>query len=329
MSKTDVSISIKKVARHLEKYPAAKVIFMVGAGISTSCGIPDFRSPKTGLYHNLSKLDLPYAEAVFDIEFFENNPKPFYTLAKELYPGNFKPSKFHYLLKLFEKKSKLRRVYTQNIDTLERQALLSDDYVIEAHGSFASNHCIGCEKVYPTEAFKSKLTPTNITEGASPEMVEFDYASCDDCQCLIKPRIVFFGEGLPEKFFRTWEEDLKWLKDEKKGNHLVIVAGTSLSVYPFAALPSEVPEETVRALLNMGLVGSFKSKPRETDLIFDGSSDNAAQLLAEELGWSKDLESLMNLKSEQEKSSVELTSLVGELGKLGIGSSRTNEFKDE
>jgi NAD-dependent SIR2 family protein deacetylase len=62
---------------------------MTGAGTSTAAGIPDFRSPKTGLYSNLQKYELPYAEAIFDIDYFHERPEPFFTLAKELYPGRF------------------------------------------------------------------------------------------------------------------------------------------------------------------------------------------------------------------------------------------------
>src|ERR1700754_5350784 len=113
-----------------------------GAGISTSAGIPDFRSPDTGLYANLARLNLPYAEAVFDINYFRNNPLPFYTLAHELFPGKFRPTITHAFIKLLHQKGKLHRCYTQNIDTLERMAGVPDFKIIEAHGSFASHRCI-------------------------------------------------------------------------------------------------------------------------------------------------------------------------------------------
>lgn len=287
---------------------------MVGAGISTSCGIPDFRSPKTGLYHNLSRLKLPYAEAVFDVEYFAKNPKPFYTLAKELYPGNFKPSPFHHLIKLFETKQRLQRVYTQNIDTLEREAEVSDKYIIEAHGSFASNHCIGCNEEYPAEVFKEKM----LSDG--------EYARCTKCKSLIKPKIVFFGEGLPEAFFDTWDEDSSIDEDI-----VCIVCGTSLTVYPFASLPSEAPRSWMRALFNLEVVGDFKKNPHKTDLIFKGSADEAAILLAKELNWLEDLEKLSgkefklestkltkNEPAELNQKEVEVELLVAEVNELSI-----------
>ncbi|CDO95829.1 unnamed protein product [Kluyveromyces dobzhanskii CBS 2104] len=290
----EVPKAIKKLSECLNKEPDVKVIFMVGAGISTSSGIPDFRSPETGLYHNLSKLNLPYAEAVFDIDYFEKNPKPFYTLAKELYPGNFKPSPFHYLMKLFENKNRLKRIYTQNIDTLEREAEISDEFIIEAHGSFAANHCIDCDKEFPREVFEEKLF---LSEEESDE--EGKYALCDNCGGLIKPKIVFFGEGLPTPFFETWDLD-----SSAKEKTVCIVCGTSLTVFPFASLPAEAPNSWIRALLNREIVGDFKTSRKKNDLIFQGSADEAAFLLAQELNWLEDLEKLSG-KQSKSKSKTE------------------------
>ncbi|SCU78658.1 LADA_0A06744g1_1 [Lachancea dasiensis] len=270
--------SIKRLAK-LVKNPNAKVIFMVGAGISTSCGIPDFRSPGTGLYDNLAKLNLPFAEAVFDIDFFEKNPEPFYTLAKELYPGNYEPSNFHYLMRLFQDKGKLHRVYTQNIDTLERAAGILPDNLVEAHGSFAKNHCIKCHKVFVQEIFEQAINEDK------------EFLKCVHCNGLIKPQIVFFGENLPSLFFSSWDDDCAKLGED----HIVIVAGTSLAVYPFASLPTEVPKITNRSLINLQRVGDFKNNPRKSDVIYLGSSDHAAEQLAAELGWLDDLKILTNM----------------------------------
>ncbi|KAK4887966.1 hypothetical protein LTR28_003097, partial [Elasticomyces elasticus] len=81
------SRTLDGLAKYIKEGRAKRIVVMTGAGISTSAGIPDFRSPDTGLYANLARLNLPYAEAVFDISFFRENPLPFYTLAHELYPG--------------------------------------------------------------------------------------------------------------------------------------------------------------------------------------------------------------------------------------------------
>jgi NAD-dependent deacetylase sirtuin 2 len=71
---------------------------MVGAGISTSAGVPDFRSPGSGLYDNLQKYNLPDPQAIFEINFFEKNPEPFYALCREIFPESLKVSRFFYLI---------------------------------------------------------------------------------------------------------------------------------------------------------------------------------------------------------------------------------------
>ena len=311
-------MSVGKIAAHMKSNPNAKVIFMVGAGISTSCGIPDFRSPGTGLYHNLARLKLPYPEAVFDVDFFQSDPLPFYTLAKELYPGSFKPSKFHHLLKLFQDRDVLRRVYTQNIDTLERQAGVKDDLIIEAHGSFAHCHCIGCGKVYPQQVFKSKLAEDPIK----------DFVKCDVCSELIKPAIVFFGEDLPDSFSETWLSDSEWLREKTTASGkqpqqpLVIVVGTSLAVYPFASLPEEIPRKVKRVLCNLETVGDFKTNKRSTDLIVNQYSDAFAEQLVEELGWQEDFEKILTAQGAvAENSKEQLLEIVHDLENLSLSQS--------
>ncbi|PSN36517.1 NAD-dependent protein deacetylase sirtuin-2 [Blattella germanica] len=105
--------SVDGVIKYIEEGRCKNVITMAGAGISTSAGIPDFRSPGSGLYHNLEKYHLPDPQAIFEIGFFRENPQPFFTLAKELYPGSFKPTTCHYFIRLLNEKGLLLRHYTQ------------------------------------------------------------------------------------------------------------------------------------------------------------------------------------------------------------------------
>lgn len=78
------------------------------------------RTPGSGLYDNLQQYNLPYAEAIFELDYFCTNPKPFFSIAQSLYPGNYKPNAVHYFCVLLHEKQKLLRMYTQNIDGLER-----------------------------------------------------------------------------------------------------------------------------------------------------------------------------------------------------------------
>ena len=120
---------------------ANNVMIVTGAGVSVSCGIPDFRS-ETGIYSRLEEFELDDPQQMFDIKYFRDSPDIFYSFAKELYPSNYEPSPSHVFVKLMEEKGKLLRNYTQNIDTLEHKAQIKR--IVNCHGSFATASCVTC-----------------------------------------------------------------------------------------------------------------------------------------------------------------------------------------
>ncbi|KAM5222777.1 NAD-dependent protein deacetylase sirtuin-3, mitochondrial isoform 5-T5 [Hipposideros larvatus] len=146
-------LSLQDVAELIRARACQRVVVMAGAGISTPSGIPDFRSPGSGYYSNLQQYDVPYPEAIFELSFFLYNPKPFLSLAKKLYPGNYRPNVTHYFLRLLHDKGQLLRLYTQNIDGLERASGIPASKLVEAHGSFASATCTVCRATAPGEDF--------------------------------------------------------------------------------------------------------------------------------------------------------------------------------
>lgn len=284
-------LSLEGVARYMQSERCRRVICLVGAGISTSAGIPDFRSPTTGLYANLEKYHLPYPEAIFEISYFKKHPEPFFALAKELYPGQFKPTICHYFIRLLKEKELLLRCYTQNIDTLERVAGLEPQDLVEAHGTFYTSHCISssCRQEYSLSWMKEKIFSESIP-------------TCEKCQSVVKPDIVFFGENLPPRFFSCMQSDFSKVD-------LIIIMGTSLQVQPFASLISKAPLSTPRLLINkektgqtdpflgmmMGLGGGmdFDSKKAYRDVAWLGDCDQGCLALADLLGWKKELEDLV------------------------------------
>ncbi|KAH6644437.1 DHS-like NAD/FAD-binding domain-containing protein [Boeremia exigua] len=263
--------STEALAQYIEDGKAKKIVVLTGAGISTSAGIPDFRSPETGLYANLERLNLPHPEAVFELSFFRENPLPFYTLAQELYPGKFRPTITHSFITLLHQKGLLLKLFTQNIDCLEREAGVPGDKIIEAHGSFADQACIDCKKSYPKEQML-----VHIENKTVPRCID------TTCNGLVKPKIVFFGEQLPREFFENI--DLVMTAD------LCIILGTSLSVHPFASLPDQVNESVPRLLVNMERVGTLGSRPDDVLILKD--CDTGVKELADALGWTDELASL-------------------------------------
>jgi len=279
-------LDLDGIIEYIKQGAAKNVIVMAGAGISTSAGIPDFRSPGSGLYDNLEKYDLPHPSAVFDIRYFEENPKPFFVLAKELYPENLVPTPTHSFIRLLEEKNLLLRHYTQNIDTLERLAGVSEDKIVEAHGTFHSAHCIKCNKEYSQDWIREKIFSDEIPK-------------CESCQGVVKPDIVFFGEALPARFFSCVQSDFKQCD-------LLIIMGSSLLVQPFASLIDQVSDVCPRLLINKEKAGIVKDLPRllmgeglqyenpgnYRDVYQEGDTDSVSQLISEKLGWQADLQKL-------------------------------------
>ncbi|XP_061767820.1 NAD-dependent protein deacetylase sirtuin-1 [Nerophis ophidion] len=223
--------TLEDVVRLLHE--SKKILVLTGAGVSVSCGIPDFRS-RDGIYARLAVdfPDLPDPQAMFDIEYFQRDPRPFFKFAKEIYPGQFQPSPCHKFIYMLDKQGKLLRNYTQNIDTLEQVAGVQR--IIQCHGSFATASCLICKYQVDCEVVREDIFNQRVPH--CPRCPDIPLA-------IMKPDIVFFGENLPEMFHRAMKQD----KDEVD---LLIVIGSSLKVRPVALIPNSIPHEVPQILIN-------------------------------------------------------------------------------
>lgn len=275
---------LRGVAEYVNSDACKNIVVMCGAGVSVSAGIPDFRTPGTGLYDNLAAYDLPYPQAVFEIGFFKSNPEPFYLLASHLQPGKFEPTKTHKFIKLLETKKKLRRCFTQNIDSLETKAGVSEEKVVAAHGNFDTARCLR------GHAQDVKKVMEHVARGAPMR--------CDQCEEYVKPDIVFFGENLPVRFGKLAKVDFN-----RENCDLLIVMGTSLQVQPFAGLIEYPDIDCPRILINREKVGEVPSRrgffergtskgrgfdfseEGKRDVLFLGDCDEGVRQLCEHLEW--------------------------------------------
>lgn len=184
-----------------------RIVFFGGAGVSTESGIPDFRSVD-GLYSQ--KFEYP-PETIISHSFYLRDPEYFFRFYREkMLPLDFEPNITHKVLARWEREGKLSAVVTQNIDGLHQKA--GSHTVYELHGSVLRNYCTRCRKFYSAEYVKN----------------------CDGvpkCSCggTVKPDVVLYEEGLDSE---TVENSVMAIRDAD----LLIVGGTSLTVYPAAGL---------------------------------------------------------------------------------------------
>ena len=183
------------------------IVFFGGAGVSTESGIPDFRSVD-GLYSQ--KFEYP-PETIISHSFYERRPEYFFRFYREkMLPLGFEPNITHQVLARWEEEGKLSAVVTQNIDGLHQKA--GSKKVYELHGSVLRNYCTRCRKFHTAEFIKES-------------------AGVPRCSCggIVKPDVVLYEENLEEK---TIESSIRAISSAD----LLIVAGTSLTVYPAAGL---------------------------------------------------------------------------------------------
>ena len=202
----DTEVKVQKLQEIIDE--SQRIVFFGGAGVSTESGIPDFRSVD-GLYHQ--KFKYP-PETMLSHTFFKQNTWDFFDFYKNrVIPADPKPNAAHLKLAELEKAGKLIGVVTQNIDGLHQAA--GSEKVYELHGSVLRNYCMNCGKFFD---YKYILNASGIPE-------------CDVCGGTVKPDVVLYEEGLDN-------DTVVGAVNAISAADTMIVAGTSLVVYPAAGL---------------------------------------------------------------------------------------------
>jgi NAD-dependent deacetylase len=186
-------------------------VALTGAGVSVPSGIPDFRTPETGLWANVDPMEVAH------IDVFERDPARFWSYYRPRFHslGDKRPNAAHEALAELERRGLLTGTITQNIDRLHRAA--GSENVVEVHGSIETSTCRGCQTSYGIEEVDALFDGDGV-------------ARCSSCAGAVKPDVVLFGEMLPEAAMLQAHA----LAAEAE---LMLCIGSSLVVHPVAGLP--------------------------------------------------------------------------------------------
>ena len=191
---------------------SASTVVLTGAGVSVPSGIPDFRTPGTGMWENVDPMEVAHIDA------FHRDTARFWRYYRPRFNelGAKKPNGAHRALAQLEEQGQISAIITQNIDRLHRAA--GSERVIEVHGSIETSSCTSCSESVTLDEVESLFSDEEI-------------AICRGCGGKVKPDVVLFGELLPEQ---AMAEATLLCEDAE----LIICVGSSLEVYPVAGLPS-------------------------------------------------------------------------------------------
>lgn len=242
-------IQSPSVARAIELMRQAKsVVALTGAGISTPSGIPDFRSPESGVWDHVDPLE------VASIYALRHNPSAFFNWFRPLVATilKAKPNPAHYALASLEANGRLRAIITQNIDLLH--TLAGSQTVFEVHGSLRQATCLGCQ----AKVEGQPLLQTLVTTSEIPR--------CVHCGHILKPNVILFGELLPALTMYLAQQAARECD-------LMLVAGSSLEVAPAGDLPMVAKQAGAQLIIvNLGPT----HMDRQADLVF---REDVAELL--------------------------------------------------
>ncbi len=203
---------------------ARHAVALTGAGLSTPSGIPDFRSPDTGLWENYDPLEI----ATFQV--FRRRPADFFhwirLLARQMFEAQ--PNPAHYALAALQQAGRLGHIVTQNIDGLQQRA--GAQHVIELHGNIFTGTCVSCYRVYRSAEFYDQF----IVAGRIP--------TCPRCGGIIKPNVILFGEALPVRALMAAKRAIA-------NCDTLLIAGSSLEVAPAADLPMLARSRQARLII--------------------------------------------------------------------------------
>jgi NAD-dependent protein deacetylase/lipoamidase len=202
-------VSVERLAELVRS--SKRTVALTGAGISVPSGIPDFRSPGTGLWEKIDPMEVAH------ISVFLDDPQRFWSYYRPRFGmlADKQPNPAHRALAELESRGMLDAVVTQNIDTLHRKA--GSQRVVEVHGTIETGSCWACKTSFPLEGVATMFDSDGV-------------ARCD-CGGAVKPDVVLFGEMLPE---RAMEEAYGLCASAD----LLLCVGTSLEVHPVAGLPA-------------------------------------------------------------------------------------------
>ena len=226
---------------------------------------------------------------LFKLDTFRVKPHLFNSFSQDLMATKYDPSPMHFLQRLLADKGLLAHVFTQNVDGLEFKAGVPEALVTQAHGGFGSAHCIDCAAGYPIEAWREPV-----------EKKDTPRCSARGCHGLLKPRVVFYGEGLDPSTFVKANRHLPQ-------TDLLVVAGTSLIVNPVASFTSRVAPGTQRVLMNRDRVGEGRfdfDKEDATDHFVGGECDHAAFHLVAAAGWQDEFAVLLETYGHRKASAL-------------------------
>jgi len=252
-----------------------KIVFLVGAGISTSAGIPDFRS-ENGIFNQIKeKYNLDSPQKFFDIDYFYKSPNLFYEFSKEFYSKNYEPTLFHYSMSFIDHKNLLYYIFTQNIDNLESKLNINKEKIVFSHGNLFEASCPKCGE---------KVNFYNYLEYVMNNKIKY----CEKCGSPVKSSVIFYGESLSEEFF---EKSFDILNAD-----LIFIAGTNLEVAPFNKLAyGHTNPNSYRVVINKLRIGKKYvvrgldyEDPNSKDIMLIGDCDKIVKMLIDDLGWEKE-----------------------------------------